>query len=118
MRAPHHSEKTRRSPPGPGLADVPHARRLTRRNRPGPAGLSRRSLTPTADVHGDRSMVRAETYRRGDLVIVEGQRGGEAFVVESGRVEVFRAGPPPLRLAVLGPGQIFGEMALITELPR
>ena len=63
-------------------------------------------------------MIRADNYRAGEMVITEGQRGGEAFVVERGRVEVFRAGPPPLRLAVLGPGQIFGEMALITELPR
>ena len=63
-------------------------------------------------------MIRAEKYDKGDLILIEGQRGGEAFVVEHGRVQVFRAGPPELTLAVLGPGQIFGEMGLISELPR
>ena len=63
-------------------------------------------------------MMRAEKYDKGDLILTEGQRGGDAFVIEHGRVEVFRAGPPELTLAILGRGQIFGEMALITELPR
>lgn len=63
-------------------------------------------------------MMRAEKYAKGDLVLTEGQRGTEAYVIHSGRVEVFRAGPPPLTLAVLGAGSIFGEMALITDQPR
>jgi hypothetical protein len=63
-------------------------------------------------------MMRAEKYKAGEVVITEGQRGGDAYVVERGHVEVFRAGPPELALAVLGPGQIFGEMGLITEQPR
>lgn len=63
-------------------------------------------------------MMQAVKYVKGDLIVTEGHRGSEAFVVEHGRVEVFRAGPPELPLAVLGPGDIFGEMALITEQPR
>jgi CRP-like cAMP-binding protein len=38
-------------------------------------------------------MMRAEEFKKGDVIITEGQRGSEAFVVEHGRVEVFRAGP-------------------------
>ncbi len=63
-------------------------------------------------------MSRTAKYEKGKVIVVEGQRGGDAFVVEVGRVEVYRAGPPELPLAVLGPGQIFGEMALITEQSR
>lgn len=63
-------------------------------------------------------MTRVVHYKKGDVIIVEGQRGADAFVIERGRVEVYRAGPPELPLAVLGPGQIFGEMALITEQSR
>jgi hypothetical protein len=63
-------------------------------------------------------MIREERYKKGDVLITEGQRGTEAYVVHLGRVEVFRAGPPELPLAVLGPGQIFGEMALLTDDPR
>lgn len=63
-------------------------------------------------------MMRFEKFAKGDSILTEGHRGVEAYVVQSGRVEVFRAGPPELRLAVLGPGQIFGEMGLITEQSR
>src|SRR2546422_1279739 len=62
--------------------------------------------------------MRAVSYTKGDLILVEGQRGADAYLIESGRVEVYRAGPPELPVAILGPGQIFGEMALITEQPR
>ena len=63
-------------------------------------------------------MMRFEKFVTGEQILTEGHRGTEAYVVQSGRVEVFRAGPPELRLAVLGPGQIFGEMGLITEQSR
>jgi hypothetical protein len=63
-------------------------------------------------------MMPEQRYKKGDVILTEGQRGGEAYVVHLGRVEVFRVGPPELPLAVLGPGQIFGEMALITDDPR
>jgi CRP-like cAMP-binding protein len=62
--------------------------------------------------------MRAETFQKGHVIIAEGQRGTEAYVIERGSVEVYRPGPPELPLAVLGPGQIFGEMALVTEQPR
>jgi hypothetical protein len=60
-------------------------------------------------------MMHEQRYKKGDVIITEGQRGSEAYVIQLGRVEVFRTGPPELSLAVLGPGQIFGEMALITD---
>lgn len=63
-------------------------------------------------------MMQATKYAKDALIVTEGHPGSEAFVVEHGRVEVFRAGPPELAVAVLGPGDIFGEMALITEQPR
>jgi CRP-like cAMP-binding protein len=62
--------------------------------------------------------MRPVTFDKGEVIITEGQRGTAAYVIERGSVEVYRAGPPEVALAVLGPGQIFGEMALITEQPR
>ena len=62
--------------------------------------------------------MRPETFDKGQVIITEGHRGTEAYVIERGSVEVYRAGPPEIPLAVLGPGQIFGEMALVTEQPR
>jgi len=55
------------------------------------------------------------SYRRGDVVFREGDRGGELFVIKSGKVEV-RTGNR--RLETLGDNEIFGEMALIDDSPR
>ena len=51
--------------------------------------------------------MRPETFAKGQVILTEGQRGTEAYVIERGSVEVYRVGPPELPLAVLGPGQIF-----------
>ncbi|MCC7540338.1 MAG: cyclic nucleotide-binding domain-containing protein, partial [Deltaproteobacteria bacterium] len=56
---------------------------------------------------------------RGETVVREGDAGREAFVVARGRLsasKVDRGQVVPL--AELGPGAIFGEMALVTESPR
>jgi protease PrsW len=50
-----------------------------------------------------------------DVLVREGDPGDEFFLVRSGRVEVLRRGR---RLAILGPGDFFGEIALLTTVPR
>lgn len=54
-------------------------------------------------------------YRDGQSVIQEGEKGEELFIVLSGRVRVSRAGA---ELATFGPGDHFGEMALVRTQPR
>ncbi|MFK7984731.1 MAG: cyclic nucleotide-binding domain-containing protein [Sandaracinaceae bacterium] len=55
----------------------------------------------------------------GDVVIEEGTEGKDAFVIVRGRLEARRhAGEEEQSLAQLGPGAIFGEMALVSEAPR
>ncbi|WP_165772301.1 cyclic nucleotide-binding domain-containing protein [Niveispirillum lacus] len=55
----------------------------------------------------------------GKLLIKEGDGSGDAFLITSGRVEVFRAvNGTKHRLATLGPGDIAGEMGLIDNAPR
>ncbi len=56
---------------------------------------------------------------KGTLIIREGEVDRDAYIIVSGRVEVFRdSGTSHIVLAELGPGQIFGEMALVLERPR
>lgn len=61
----------------------------------------------------------SETVRRGGgaVIIEEGENTSEAYVIARGSVEVYLKGPPERRLRVLRAGDIFGEMALITEQP-
>lgn len=54
-------------------------------------------------------------YKNGDTVIKEGDRGEELYIVLSGKVKVLRGGA---QLAILSPGEHFGEMALIRSQPR
>ena len=65
------------------------------------------------------SAVRVEEVSQGHEIVRQGDPGSEAFVVARGaRKVVRREGADETLLARLGPGQIFGEMALISESPR
>ena len=61
--------------------------------------------------------IELRTLNAGEYVVREGEAGNEAFVIARGVVNVVR-GTTPTLLAVLGPGAIFGEMALVSEAPR
>lgn len=54
-------------------------------------------------------------FGAGDVVFAEGEEGDVAYVVESGRLEVLREGQ---RVAELGHGDVFGELALLTTVKR
>ena len=59
-------------------------------------------------------------YRRrfpaGRVLFNEGQAADAAYIVENGSVEIFvELGGERVRLSVLGPGEIFGEMALVDD---
>ncbi|MFO0664466.1 MAG: cyclic nucleotide-binding domain-containing protein [Polyangiaceae bacterium] len=55
------------------------------------------------------------TFAAGDVLIREGERGDELYIVLTGKVMVSRGGAT---LTHLGQGQNFGEMALIRSVPR
>lgn len=55
----------------------------------------------------------------GAVVFREGETAENAYIVESGAIDIVRrAGADRIVLARLGPGEIFGEMALIDGSPR
>jgi len=58
-------------------------------------------------------------FAQGETIFSEGDSSEDAFVISQGRVEVIKGqGEHELRLAVLGPGDVFGEMGLLDERPR
>ena len=60
-----------------------------------------------------------EVFYRGQDIIHQGDEGYRAYYIESGRVEVYlKDGEHQLKLTELGPGDIFGEMALINHEAR
>lgn len=54
-------------------------------------------------------------YPAGKTIFAEGDHGQEFYVVIGGRVSVARSGK---KVAELGPGQSFGELALLAPVPR
>jgi len=59
------------------------------------------------------------TFKAGEVVFREGEAGHTMFVVRTGQVRIckhVRAGERTL--ATLGPGEFFGEMAVLTGRPR
>jgi len=62
---------------------------------------------------------RRRVYPAGTLLFAEGEPGDAAYIVESGRVSVFKTVKGVrVTLGEIGPGGIFGEMALIDDQPR
>jgi CRP-like cAMP-binding protein len=66
------------------------------------------------------SIAREESFRGGELIFKEGSTGGELYLILEGKVRISRdvSGMGEEALAVLGPGDAFGEMSLIDDFPR
>ncbi|MCX5993642.1 MAG: cyclic nucleotide-binding domain-containing protein [Chloroflexi bacterium] len=60
------------------------------------------------------------TFQKGDIIFEDGAAGAEMFIVHSGKVKLLKraTGGAEKTLAVLGPGEFFGEMSLIDGSPR
>ncbi len=64
--------------------------------------------------------VSRQHFESGQVIFKEGDVGDLVYAIVNGEVEVLREEPggPPGVLAKLGPGQWFGEMALVSRVPR
>lgn len=60
-----------------------------------------------------------KTFAPGERIFTEGDVPDVAYLIESGRVEVWASqGAQRLTLSYLGPGELLGEMAVIDRAPR
>src|SRR5207249_3419091 len=60
-----------------------------------------------------------QPFQRGDSVVRQGDRGDAFYVVREGQVDVLsRGNGRSRRLTELGPGEYFGEIALLRDQPR
>ena len=60
-------------------------------------------------------------YRPGDSIFLQGDLGANFYVIDRGEVEILRrddTDKPNLIVDVLGPGEFFGEVALLDNQPR
>jgi NADH:ubiquinone reductase (H+-translocating) len=59
-------------------------------------------------------------YEDDEVVFRQGDKGDRLYIVVNGKIQIVneRPGQPTAIIAELGPGQCFGEMALISDQPR
>jgi CRP-like cAMP-binding protein len=53
----------------------------------------------------------------GEVAVRQGETGSDCYFVARGQVELVLEGDIPTRLALLGPGEFFGELAALTGEP-
>lgn len=66
------------------------------------------------------SSTSVQSFQPGEVIVSEGDPGTSMFLIESGSVEVKTRDPrgAEVTLAVLGPGEFFGEVAVLSGVPR
>ncbi len=58
------------------------------------------------------------SYRPGEVIFTEGEQGDCAFLIDEGRVEICLEDDAKTPVAILGVGEIFGEMSIIDGTKR
>jgi CRP/FNR family transcriptional regulator, cyclic AMP receptor protein len=75
--------------------------------------LDQRSLDSIANAAVEQQ------YQPGQEIVRQGDTGVGAFIIRSGKVEIVQErNGKETKLTTLGPGDVFGEMALLDEFPR
>jgi CRP-like cAMP-binding protein len=103
------------------LVLLPRFRSIDERSEPVPEVLSLLTrvalLSPLPPITLEKLAARSATFdvAAGAVVIAEGERGDLFYVIEEGEVDVSHAGR---RQSTLGPGDQFGEIALLRDSPR
>ncbi|MDP6475941.1 MAG: cyclic nucleotide-binding domain-containing protein [Alphaproteobacteria bacterium] len=65
------------------------------------------------------TVLERKSVRAGDRIFKEGAEGHNAYLVQSGEIEIIKMiDGNPVVLGTIGSGGIFGEMALIDDQPR
>lgn len=59
-------------------------------------------------------------FKAGDVILLQGDQGGPAYLIESGRVEIFveKDNKAIHRVGTRGPGTLIGEMSVVDDGPR
>lgn len=73
-----------------------------------------------ADVEALRSTMSTTRLARGEVLFKEGQRGDRLYVIGAGKIKLGRSSVDGREnlMAILGPGEMFGELSLFDPGPR
>jgi hypothetical protein len=93
--------------------------RLLAGGKPAAAGDAAPAEAPKPSAKAKPGQPGRRAVAAGDIVFVEGEVGDEAYMINSGKIEIFHATKKGERVVgTAGPGDIIGEMSLIDNKPR
>lgn len=97
--------------------DLGRRLRQINRKRPVILGLNMTRYLPTEIVNALATLFQERSFRTGETIFKQGEKGDEMFLIQSGRVDVIKNDDQPDReyIATVYPSQIFGEMAILAE---
>jgi small-conductance mechanosensitive channel/CRP-like cAMP-binding protein len=74
------------------------------------------NILPDSDLHRLAAVAESRIYADGEIIIRQGEKGDDFFIIETGMVSVLvgRPGGSTAEVARLGSGKFFGEMSLMT----
>jgi CRP/FNR family transcriptional regulator, cyclic AMP receptor protein len=72
------------------------------------------------ELHGLTTLIRRHRYEEGEVIFHEGDAGTALYIIEKGEVKIVlgSAEGKEVVLSLLGPGDFFGELALLDGEPR
>lgn len=75
---------------------------------------------PERTIQAMAEFIKPRRFAPGDVVFKEGGLGMSMYFVASGRIRIYKrtSGTSGRELAIVGPGDFFGEMAFVDEVPR
>lgn len=103
------------------IRNIRHAQGCERAGDDGAlAGAGMGDAAPVLSERGALRVLDRKVYAAGDVIFRAGQPGYSAFLVQSGRVELLREIPgcEDERLRSVGPGEVFGDLSLLSGGPR
>lgn len=73
-----------------------------------------------ADIEVLKKIGTIRRYEPDDCIVYEGEEGEEMYIILSGKVSIYinSYSDYPVKIADIGPGEIFGEMSILENLPR
>lgn len=70
---------------------------------------------PVEDVKSLANKITEKKVTKGEIIIKQGEEGQDCYLIVSGKVNIYTESRGATPIATLEPGQIFGEMALLSE---